>query len=132
MKVRKKAVIDNIILDINKKIKAALTSYTVYNEGAPDEATFPYLTFEISNSTADAENTEIFYLDIDGWDNYAEANGTVRIETMMAYVATQLNKKIIVTTDASYRFILESRFGIRDPDLNIRRRKQKYQIKVIN
>jgi hypothetical protein len=121
----------NAITEINKAIISALSAYKVYNESAPDDAVYPFITFEVTNTTLDAESTEIVYLDIDGWDNYTEANNTTRLETIMSGIASILQNKIVSIDGLSFSFFLESRKTIKDTDLNIRRRKQQYQVRTI-
>lgn len=105
--------------------------FTGYNEIAPDNATYPYLTYEIVNTNPDNEATEAIYVDIDGWDNYSATGSTVRLETMMTAIVRAFNKKRLESNGVSATFYLYDRKMIRDSDDSIRRRKLMFEVRSI-
>ena len=118
--------------DILKQIKVLITetSYKHYNENAPDKAVYPFVTYELSNSFSN-EDTEVFVLDIDGWDSYTDAVGTQRLETMMSVITAKLQESVKALTGASMMFILDNRKTLHEPDTSIRRKKYTFQVRYI-
>jgi GH25 family lysozyme M1 (1,4-beta-N-acetylmuramidase) len=119
-------------IDILKQIKVLIgeTSYKSYNEVAPDNAVYPFVTYELSNSFSN-EDTEVFVLDINGWDSFTDAAGTQRLETMMSVITAKLQKNVKALTGASMSFHLDNRKTLHEPDTSIRRKKYTYQVRYI-
>ena len=99
----------------------------VYFHDAPDNATMPYIVFDLPNSI-DSGALENFVLDVDGWDANSD---TTALETMMGTVDDGLHKKTILVTDKIgiilYR---ENRLVVEDDDVRIKRRKYIYQART--
>lgn len=121
------------------KLLKAINSYLltrcsrVYNEKAPQDAEFPYITYVISSSF-DLNPGENCNLLIDIWDDKKE---TIGIETLVDRIdgngnilnPTGLNRKIIFGEDNiianAYR---ENRLNVLDPNEKLRRRQLRYRL----
>jgi hypothetical protein len=125
------------ILELQKQIVTFLKtkSTRVYFEEAPDNATYPYVVYNLPNSIS-AFNREDFSLEIDVWDN---VNNTTALETLVGNIdgngdltnPTGLNyKNIYVSNKLAATFYRESRLIIRDEDKRIKRRQLRYRIKT--
>jgi len=116
------------VIEIKTAINELLESKheRVYYQSAPKDATFPYLVFDLPNSTDDG-SLERFVLDIDAWDNKKD---TTEIETLIDSIDKGLHRKTIVVNDLSMTFYRENRLALRDDDPSIRRRKYIYQIRT--
>ncbi len=119
------------MIELRSKLTDSLKSLhpRVFFQLAPDDAIFPYLVFDFSNSVADGEFLENFVVDIDGWDRPASGN-TYALEILMQTVNETLNKKSIVTENIAVTFYLENRLSLQDDDKSIKRRKYIYQAKL--
>ena len=99
----------------------------VFFHVAPDNATFPYVVFDLPNSV-DSGALENFVLDIDVWDTSTD---TTILETLIDTIDESLHKKTILVTDniglVIYR---ENRLTLTDEDPRIRRRKYIYQVRI--
>jgi hypothetical protein len=117
------------IIELRTAIQALLETLhaRVYFHDVPDDATMPYLVFDLPNSI-DSGALENFVLDVDGWDANSD---TTALETMMGTVDDGLHKKTILVTDKIgiilYR---ENRLGGEDDDVRIKRRKYIYQART--
>lgn len=122
---------DEILKDL--KVQLGPLGYGLYNDGAPDDVDYPYLTIDNDNSDSDGNATEVFRLDIDGWDNIELTNkSTARLETMMSEMVKALQQKLAVANDKlSFRYILDQRMNITDPDISIKRRKYTFEVRAI-
>ena len=101
----------------------------VYFQDAPDDAQFPYLTYDFTQITNDGEEFETVALDIDGWD--MPANGdTTALETLMQNVNDLLNKKTLTAENLAVTFYLDRKIPLRDDNKNIRRRKYIYEARL--
>lgn len=101
----------------------------VYFQDAPDDAQFPYLTYDFTQIVNDGEEFETVALDIDGWD--MPANGdTTALETLMQNVNDLLNKKTLTAEGLAVTFYLDRKIPLRDDNKNIRRRKYIYEARL--
>ena len=118
------------VIEIRKIINIALKSIhpRVYYRTAPDTAVFPYLVYDLPNSTDDG-TLEQFVLDVDAWDSI---NGdTTALETLIDNADKSLHRKTItVDDDLAVTFYRESRLTLTDDDPNIKRRKYIYQVRT--
>jgi hypothetical protein len=119
------------MIDIRKEIQTALLNIhpRVYAESSPDDATFPYLTYDFQIPSNDGEYTEYGWLDLDGWDMPADGD-TTALETIMSSVKI-LNKAILATADMSISIYLNSQNSLIDDDPRIKRRKYMFELKII-
>ena len=100
----------------------------VYYRSAPDTAAFPYLVYDLPNSTDDG-TLEQFILDVDAWDS---TNGdTTGLETLIDNADKSLHRKTITVDDnLAITFYRESRLTLTDDDPNIKRRKYTYEVRT--
>jgi len=118
------------VIEIRKMINTMLKSIhpRIYYRSAPDTAAFPYLVYDLPNSTDDG-TLEQFILDVDAWDS---TNGdTTILETLIDSADKSLHRKTITVDDnLAVTFYRENRLTLTDDDPNIKRRKYIYQIRT--
>jgi hypothetical protein len=102
------------MLEIRKAIRNQFESVfsglpvKLYYQKAPENATLPYLTFDIVNSTDDG-TLERFVLDVDGWDN---KENTTALETLMYDIDFMLHRRTIFIQDTNNVYIPEQQLAI--------------------
>lgn len=101
----------------------------VYFQDAPDDAQFPYLTYDFTQITNDGEEFETVALDVDGWDMPAGGD-TTALETLMQTVNNALDKKTLTAEGLAVTFYLDRKLPLRDDNKNIRRRKYIYEARL--
>jgi len=101
----------------------------VYFQDAPDDAQFPYLTYDFTQITNDGEEFETVALDVDGWDMPAGGD-TTALENLMESVNDALNKKTLTAEGLAITFYLDRKIPLRDDNKNIRRRKYIYEARL--
>ena len=118
------------VIELRKMINTMLKSIhpRVYYRSAPDTAAFPYLVYDLPNSTDDG-TLEQFILDVDAWES---TNGdTTIVEILIDSADKSLHRKtIIVGDDLAVTFYRENRLTLTDDDPNIKRRKYIYQVRT--
>lgn len=120
------------VIELKEAILSHLKSKhpRVYHQSAPKNAGFPYLVYNLPNSTDDGV-MERFVLEIDGWD---KSKDTTAIETLMDSVDKEIHRKTVIISDAntaiSATFYRENRIPLRDDDPQICRRKYVYQVRT--
>ncbi len=116
------------------KFRTAIQSFLksihqrVYFQIAPENTTYPYLVFDITQILDDGETMQVAVVDIDGWDMPSTGDTTV-LETLMANVNT-LNKSVLTKDEITATFYLDRILPLLDDDKRIRRRKYIYQAKI--
>jgi hypothetical protein len=115
------------------ELRTALQTYLktlhdrVYFQVAPDNATMPYVVFDLPNSI-DSGALENFVLDIDFWD---DSTDTTILETLASVVDVAMHKHtILVNNVLGTAFYRDSRITLVDEDPRIRRRKYTYQART--
>ena len=107
----------------------------VYFQKAPDNATFPYIVYDLPNS-GENFSREDFILEVDFWDNVLD---TTVLETLVGSVdgdghilnPTGLHRKnIYVNGVISAKFYRQARLTIVDEDDRIKRRQLRYQVQA--
>ena len=101
----------------------------VYFQDAPDDAQFPYLTYDFIQITNDGEEFETVALDIDGWD-MPVGGDTTDLENLMGSVNDALNKKTLTAEGLAITFYLERKIPLRDDNPAIKRRKYIYEARL--
>ena len=118
------------VIELRKIINTALKTIhsRVYYRTAPDTAAFPYLVYDLPNSTDDG-TLEQFVLDVDAWDSI---NGdTTGLETLIDSADKSLHRKTITVNDnLAITFYRENRLTLTDDDPDIKRRKYIYQVRT--
>lgn len=121
----------NKMLELRKAISQALMTAhpRVFYEAATEQAEFPYLVYDLTNSIDDG-TLEQFVLDVDGWDK-PSGGDTTALETMMD-AADKAIHRMVVTVDDEMAFIFyrDNRLTLDDDDPRIRRRKYIYQART--
>lgn len=101
----------------------------VYFQDAPDDAQFPYLTYDFTQITNDGEEFETVALDIDGWD-MPVGGDTTALENLMESVNDALNKKTLTAEGLAITFYLDRKIPLRDDNPAIKRRKYIYEARL--
>jgi len=117
------------MIELRKAINAKLKSIhpRVFFQAAPEDATFPYLVFDIPNIFDDGEGQEVATVDIDAWDINPD---TTALETLIASVNAGLNKTVLTSDNLTAAFYLDNKIPLADDDPRIHRRKYIYQAKL--
>ncbi len=123
-------VINSYLKSIHPNVSVnGVSKSRVHYERSPDDAVFPYLVYNLSNSVDDG-SMERFILDLDGWDTPLNGD-TTAIETLMDSTDSGLHRKtVMVGTELSLTFYRENRLSLLDDDSRIRRRKYVYQVRT--
>jgi len=118
------------VIELRKMINTMLKSIhpRIYYRSAPDTAVFPYLVYDLPNSTDDG-TLEQFILDVDAWES---TNGdTTGLETLIDSADKSLHRKTITVDDVlAVTFYRENRLTLTDDDPNIKRRKYTYEVRT--
>jgi len=122
-------------LELQRQITTFLTTKAirVYFEGAPDNAVYPYIVYNLVSSNEMLSNREDFDLEIDIWDNSSD---TTNIETITGnidgdgnvFTPSGLHRKMWFINGFSAKCYRINRLIIPDEDKRIRRRQLKYII----
>ena len=119
------------VIEIRKMIKTQLKTIhpRVYYRTAPDTAVFPYLVYDLPNSTDDG-TLEQFFLDVDAWDRPSNGDTTI-VEILIDSADKSLHRKTITVDDnLAVTFYRENRLALTDDDPNIKRRKYTYEVRT--
>jgi len=118
------------VIEIREIINTALKTVhaRVYYRTAPDTAVFPYLVYDLPNSTDDG-TLEQFILDVDAWD--MPSGDTTGLETLIDSADKSLHRKTITVDEVlAVTLYRENRLTLTDDDPNIKRRKYIYQVRT--
>jgi hypothetical protein len=116
------------MIEIRKAILTQLKTIhpRVYFQRAPTSAVYPYLVYNLPNSTDDG-TLENFVLDVDAWDN---STNTTAIETLIDSADDVLHRKTVIVGALSMTLYRENRLVLEDDDVSLLRRKYIYQVRV--
>jgi L-ribulose-5-phosphate 3-epimerase UlaE len=119
------------IIEIRKALQSRLSDVhpQVYYEQAPDTATYPYVVYNIADSTDDGSLEQIM-LEVDVWDAPIN-NNTMPIETLAGNIDTALHRYVFHTEDVFFSVYRENRRNVEDSDSRLRRRQIEYQIRTM-
>jgi len=122
----------SVLIKKDLKIKLAAANITAYGDDASSVSTYPYVTYDLENSTTYGRDTEAFVLYVDGWDDFDRTGSTLALENMMAAVANALDyQQNSSDTKLGFRYALDQRQSIKDTTPNIRRRKYIFEVRAI-
>ena len=117
----------NRVTAIRTAIGAALAAVgNVHYEDAPDNATYPYLVFNLPNSI-DSGTLEQFVLDVDGWD---DDTNTTTLEALMYSADQVLHRKTFISGDLGFRVYRSNRLVLDEREPRLRRRKYIYEVRA--
>ena len=98
------------------------------NPGTNIPTPFPYLVYDLPNSTDDG-TLEQFVLDVDAWDS--TSGDTTIVEILIDNADKSLHRKTITVDDVlAVTFYRENRLTLTDDDPNIKRRKYIYEVRT--
>ena len=119
------------MIDFRTALQAKLKTIhaRVYSQLAPEDATFPYLVYDLPNDIDDGESMELVVVDVDGWDTPSDGD-TTALETLMTAVNAGLNKATITSGHTTAILYLDTKLSLTDDDPRIRRRKYIYQARI--
>jgi|LGVE01.1.fsa_nt_gb hypothetical protein len=123
----------NNIIEMRKAYTADLKTIidrVFYEDSPPDGTIYPFIVYELIDSTPDGANTEIFDLYINGWD---QSSDTTILETLMFNINNLIDKKtyVIDETTLSFRAELNKKLNIKDVDVTLKRREYRYTVNSI-
>jgi hypothetical protein len=123
----------NNVTEIRKAYQAAIKTVVdrvFYDDSPPDTTPYPFVVFELFDSTADGSATEVFDLYIDGWDNDSD---TTVLEGIMFDITNLIDKQLYsdVSGELSFRAELEKKMLIRDPDVQLKHRQYRFTVRSI-
>jgi hypothetical protein len=121
------------MIELRKAINTYLKAIhpRVYFQSAPENAEnaeYPYIVVDFTNTNDDGEFQEITVVDIDGWDRPSNGD-TAALENLMANI-NGLNKTTVTADDLAVSFYLDRKLPLMDPDPLIKRRKYVYQARL--
>lgn len=104
----------------------------VYPEEAPQrDDIYPFVVYRLPTSNEVVDYREDFILEIDVWDR-PEEGSTVTLQLLADAIDLALNRTRYVSSDGSWvmRIYRINRMMVPDPDLAIRRRQLRYELKT--
>lgn len=120
------------MLDIQEYLTEELSKISprVYFKDAKTDATFPYITFNLPNSTNPETDSENVVLEINIWDYSRDGYDASRnAEILTDRIDDFLKFNRHLGEDHLFIFSKRNRLSLRDPDRNIERRQVRYRIK---
>jgi hypothetical protein len=118
----------NKVTAIRVAISATLAAVhgQVHYEHAPNNATYPYLVYNLPYSL-DSGTLEQFTLDVDGWDNDTD---TTALEDMMYKADQALHRTSVIVDNLALIIYRDNRLILDEKESRLRRRKYVYQIRA--
>jgi len=123
----------NNVTEIRKAYQTAFKTITprvFYDDSPPDTTAYPFVVFELFDSTSDGSATEIFDMYVDGWD---DSSDTTILEGIMFGLTNLIDKKLyeVVGSTLSFRAELEKKQLIRDSDVRLKHRQYRFTVRSI-
>lgn len=118
----------NRVNELKKSIVTKLSAVhpRVYFHVAPDNATYPFLVFDLPNAIDDG-TLEQFVFDLDGWD---DGSSTSTLDTLMYNADNALHRKSIVSNGLTFTMYRNNRLTVGDPDKRLKRTKYIYTVRT--
>lgn len=115
-------------LELRDLIKTALSdsSYSVYEDEAPQSAKYPYVVFEVSRGSAEVYPF-VGFLEVNVWDNYKTYS---RVDSIMDLIESKLRNQYFKNDSVGFRCFDGDRSHIADTDKSIKRTKEKFMIRI--
>lgn len=105
----------------------------VYFKDAKTDAIFPYIVFNLPNSTNPETDSEVVVLEINIWDYSRDGyDASKGVEIITSRIEEFLKFNRHLGDDHLFIFSKRNRLTLRDPDRNIERRQLRYRIKYYN
>jgi hypothetical protein len=123
----------NKVIEIRKFLKTHLQNeLTEFNalatfEEVPKSSAFPFVVYDIPDTSINELSLEVFTLEIDGW---SQGKDTANLENIMHTIDVSLHKKTFMIQKLSLTFYRENRLSLTDDDPQIKRRKYIYQVRT--
>lgn len=119
------------VIEMRKALQALLLTAhdEVYYEEAPDGATYPYIVYNLIDSTDDGSLEQVM-LEVDGWDAPISGN-TIPLEEMMGNVDNVLHRAKIYSENVFFSIYRETRRNVPEPDSRLRHRYLEFQIRLM-
>src|SRR5690625_1846888 len=119
------------MIDLRRSLMQVLRNYhsRVYFQKASSDTSFPYVIYDFPNSFTD-EETEIFNLDIDIWDN---RDDTTELETLATTYWRALHRYRHIDNNIQFSIYRANRLPPLDEDEKyIKRRKLIFQLRYFD
>lgn len=101
------------------------TNYQVYQDEAPEGASYPYVVFEVSATTED-DFPKSGILEINAWDRH---NTFSRVDNVMDIIEGKLRHQFFKNQYVAFRTFDGTRSHIPDEDKAIKRTREKFIIR---
>lgn len=98
-----------------------------YHKRAPNDAAFPYKTYELSRVELQDLSRYDYVLDVDVWDKHPDAK---RIEDIADAAEDLFNASNLPQTNILPTFFRESRISIDDPDKDIQHIRLTFSVQL--
>jgi hypothetical protein len=106
-------------------------SVEAYNGKVPDDAVYPFISYNIVNSVdidgCESGSREDFILEVDIWDNISD---TLRIETLVNSIDNAINRIRYKDSNIFACFYRITRLNLPDADENLSRWQLRYRVPV--
>ncbi len=113
-------------LELRDLIKASIsgTGYSVYAYQAPENASYPYVVFDVTQTTAD--DVKVGILEVNVWDLWQTHS---RADSLLDDIESKLRDSFYKSQGAQFRCFLGDRQHVPDEDKAIKRVREKFMIR---
>lgn len=123
------------MLKIQRYLTSELSKISprVYFKDSKSDSIFPYVVFNLPNSTNPETDSENVVLEINIWDYSRESYDASRnVEVIADRIEEALSFNRYLRDDCLLIFTKRNRLTLRDSDKNVERRQLRYRIKYYN